>query len=76
MRAKIKPHGRHLRRLNPAAWCTDTGKNREKTRMAISKLIDPNPNGFIQHDHNHNGIDRSHGEVSPTLVLRWFSRRM
>ena len=26
--------------------------------MAKIKLVDPNPNGLIQHDHNHDGIDR------------------
>jgi 3',5'-cyclic-AMP phosphodiesterase len=26
--------------------------------MAKMKLFDPDPNGFIEHDHNHDGIDR------------------
>jgi Icc protein len=26
--------------------------------MAKTRLFDPNPNGFIQHDHNNDGIDR------------------
>src|SRR5215469_10198597 len=31
---------------------------RQECKMAKTRLFDPNPNGFIEHDHNHDGINR------------------